>query len=157
MLVSVFLAAALNLASMHPIGQGNLSWMFWDAYTATLYSKTPEFKRDSEFALKLDYKVDIDGEDIAARSIDEMEKQQKLEPEKAQKWLQTMKAIFPNVDENTSIIGVNKPNYGAVFYKNGKEIGEIKDAEFAKRFFDIWLSPKTSEPKLRKQLLGESK
>jgi hypothetical protein len=157
MLASIILAAALNLSSMHQVGQGNLSWMFWDAYTATLYSKTPDFKRESEFALKLEYKLEIDGADIAQRSIDEMEKQEKLAPEKAQKWLKAMKEIFPNVDKTTSITGVNKPNYGAVFYKNGKKIGEIKDTEFAKRFFDIWLSPKTSEPKLRKQLLGEVK
>ena len=157
MLASIIFAATLNLSSMHQIGQGNLSWMFWDAYTATLYSKSPNFKRDSEFALKLDYKLEIDGADIAQRSIDEMNKQHKLPPELAAKWLAEMQQIFPDVNDKTSITGVNKPNYGAVFYKNGKKIGEIKDTEFAKRFFDIWLSPKTSEPELRKQLLGESK
>lgn len=157
MLKFLILAAAFNLGSMHQVGQGNLSWMFWDAYTATLYSKTMDFDRNSEFALKLDYKLDIDGTDIATRSLEEMERQQELPPELAAKWLDSMKAIFPNVDKNTSIVGVNKPNYGAVFYKNGKKLGEIKDTKFAKHFFDIWLSPKTSEPKLRKQLLGESK
>jgi hypothetical protein len=37
---------------------------------------------------------------------------------------------------------------------NDKPIGNIDDAEFARAFFAIWLDPKTSEPSLRKQLLG---
>ena len=37
---------------------------------------------------------------------------------------------------------------------NGKPTGEIRDAEFARLFFGIWLSPKTSEPELRAALLA---
>jgi len=33
-------------------------------------------------------------------------------------------------------------------------VGEVKDAEFARRFFGIWLAPSTSEPALRQTLLG---
>ena len=32
--------------------------------------------------------------------------------------------------------------------------GELRDAEFARLFFGIWLSPRTSEPALREALLG---
>ena len=31
---------------------------------------------------------------------------------------------------------------------------ELRDADFTRRFFGIWLSPQTSEPKLRQSLLG---
>jgi hypothetical protein len=155
MLKFLILAAALNLSAMNQQGSGTMSWAFWDAYKATLYTQSKTFNPNEEFALKLDYKVDIEGADIAERSIEEMEKQQTIPQEKSQKWLGEMKKIFPSVDDKTTITGVNIPNKGAAFYKNGKLIGEINDTEFAKRFFDIWLSPKTSEPKLRKQLLGE--
>ncbi len=33
----------------------------------------------------------------------------------------------------------------------------IRDAEFARRFFAIWLSPRTSEPQLRRELLGSDR
>jgi hypothetical protein len=33
-------------------------------------------------------------------------------------------------------------------------VGVIRDAEFSRRFFNIWLGEKTSEPKLRAQLIG---
>jgi hypothetical protein len=41
-----------------------------------------------------------------------------------------------------------------VFSFNGKPIGEIKDPEFARLFFGIWLSPQTSAPEMRRELLG---
>ena len=155
MLKFLILAAALNLSAMTKQGSGTMSWALWDAYTATLYTKSEHYVPSEEFAINLDYKMEIDGTDIAQRSIDEMNKIEKLPEEKSKTWFKQMDDMFPDVDEKTSITGVSIPNYGAVFYTNGKKIGEIKDVEFAKRFFDMWLSPKTSEPKLRKQLLGE--
>jgi hypothetical protein len=38
---------------------------------------------------------------------------------------------------------------------NNKPLGKIADAELAKRFFAIWLSPQTSAPELRKKLFAE--
>ena len=40
------------------------------------------------------------------------------------------------------------------FFLNGRARGEPRDAEFAKWFFGIWFSPRTSEPALRLALLG---
>jgi hypothetical protein len=157
MLSAMILAAAVNLSSMNVVGKGNFSVLFWDGYDVTLYSGSENYDPNQEFALKLDYNMDFTGEEIAERSIKEMQAIEKISPEMADKWLAEMTKIFPDVDENSSITGVYKPNYGAVFYSDGTKIGEVKDTDFARRFFDIWLSPKTSEPKLRKKLLGESK
>ncbi|MEI8646244.1 chalcone isomerase family protein [Pseudoalteromonas sp. Hal040] len=40
------------------------------------------------------------------------------------------------------------------FYFNDKELGQIDDKRFADNFLAIWLSADTSEPSLRKQLIG---
>ncbi len=45
-------------------------------------------------------------------------------------------------------------NGKAIFYLNNKFIGKINDTQLAQYFFDIWLSPKTSDPKMRQALLG---
>ena len=37
---------------------------------------------------------------------------------------------------------------------NGKPIGDVRDAEFNRLFFGIWLSSKSSEPKMRRELIG---
>jgi hypothetical protein len=51
-------------------------------------------------------------------------------------------------------MGVHLPGNGAQLLVNGKASGEIRDTEFARLFFGIWLSPKTSEPKVRAALLA---
>ena len=50
--------------------------------------------------------------------------------------------------------GGHRPGEAARFYFNGKLRGEVREADFARRVFGIWLSPQTSEPKLRLALLG---
>ena len=52
------------------------------------------------------------------------------------------------------ITGVYKPGEGMRFFFNARPAGEIRDAEFARLFVGIWLSPRTSEPSLRRALLG---
>lgn len=44
-----------------------------------------------------------------------------------------------------------------MFLVNGKAVGEVADAEFAQRFFGIWLAPTTSEPQLREALLANTR
>ena len=43
---------------------------------------------------------------------------------------------------------------GAEFFPLGRSTGAIRDPEFARVFFSIWLDPRTREPKLRAALLG---
>ncbi len=64
---------------------------------------------------------------------------------------------FPDIVKGDRITGVFEPGVTAKFFFNGQPRGEIRDADFALRFFGIWLSPKTSEPKLRDALLGGAK
>jgi len=49
---------------------------------------------------------------------------------------------------------VQLPGQGTRFFLNGSLRGEVADADFTRLFFGIWLSPKTSEPRLREQLLA---
>ena len=51
---------------------------------------------------------------------------------------------------------MNLPGVGARFFVNGALRGEPKDADFARLFFGIWLSPRSSEPALREALLGRT-
>ena len=62
--------------------------------------------------------------------------------------------IFPNVSENTSLVGVYTKEGTSIFYKDELEIGRVIDPEFGMAFFNIWLSEKTTEPELRRKLLG---
>ena len=65
-----------------------------------------------------------------------------------------MARVFPDIKQGDSLIGVAVPGKEARFYSKDKFIASIADAEFTKAFFGIWLSERTSEPRMRERLLG---
>jgi len=67
-----------------------------------------------------------------------------------------MRDAFPAVKTGDRISGVNRPGVGAQFLTNGQPTGDIRDVEFARLFFGIWLLPDTSEPRLRQALLAQA-
>ena len=72
----------------------------------------------------------------------------------AERWLSAMRSIFPDVRKGDRITGLQLPGEAARFWVNGRDSGELRDPEFTKLFFGIWLSPRSSQPRLREALLG---
>ena len=106
------------------------------------------------FALELVYDLAVKGHDIAERSIKLMRAQGWRDEVQLKRWEEEMAHIFPDIKQGDALIGVSVPGKEARFYSRDKLIGVIADPEFSRAFFDIWLSEKTSEPKLRKKLIG---
>jgi hypothetical protein len=136
------------------VGEARLKIMFWKIYDAKLAAANGEWKKDTSFALSLTYLRDFDGEEIASRSVDEMREIGYEDEVLLAKWFEQMRSVFPNVKEGENITGVMDENQHTHFYYEGRLIGSIDDKSFGQSFFDIWLNEKTSEPKMRKQLLG---
>lgn len=105
------------------------------------------------FALELQYLRRLEGAAIASRSIDEMRRVGSFTDAQAQSWLAAMRELFPNVSAGERITGVNLPGVGAEFWVNGQRVGAVNDLAFARLFFGIWLDERSSEPKMRAQLL----
>ncbi|WP_371437207.1 chalcone isomerase family protein [Polaromonas sp.] len=139
------------------MGKGRLTYWGFLVYDARLWA-APGFRADNPaaqpFALELAYLRDFSNVDIAARSITEMRRSADIDEGQARAWTAEMLRVLPNVKKGDRIMGVNRPGVGALFLVNGKPSGEIRDAEFTRLFFGIWLSPNTSEPKLRSALLA---
>jgi len=135
---------------------------FWglEVYQATLWV-APGFVESSyaqsAFALELAYLRDFKGADIAQRSMAEMRRQAPLDAELQVHWETLMRTLFPDVKAGDRITGVHLPGAGALFWSNGRLLGEVRDSRFAKLFFGIWLSPQTSEPQLRQALLAQAR
>lgn len=140
-------------------GQATMRFLGFEIYRASLWV-APGFSEanyvQNKFALELRYLRNFQGADIAKRSMAEMRRQDGFDAPQAAQWEQQMRALFPNVQAGDRITGVHIPGIGAEFYGNGKLLGEIRDPLFAKLFFGIWLSPQTSEPALRKDLLTQA-
>lgn len=136
------------------VGEGRLTYLLWDVYDATLYAPDGSWQEGQPFALRLSYLRKIEGKKIADRSVEEMRKQGISDEVKLAAWHAQMSEIFPDVDEGVSLTGIYTEKGEAVFYKNNKEIGTIRDPAFSQAFFNIWLGEDTSAPDLRRKLLG---
>jgi Chalcone isomerase-like len=152
-------AVAAQMPDVRIRGGGELTFLGLSIYDARLYRDAGargDCAPDEPFVLQLTYKRRLYGEQIAARSVEEMTKLGFGTAEQRERWGELLKKMLPDVDAGDFLTGVNMPKRGVRFYQNGKPIGTIEDREFAQAFFGIWLDPRTSEPALRKQLLGEA-
>lgn len=136
-------------------GGGAQTFLGLSIYDGYYWGLGDGWSPDQPFALELVYHHSFNGAMIAERSAEEMTRLGYGTPHQRERWAQQMKRIFPDVDEGDCLIGVNLPHEGARFFRNGTPIGNVDDREFARAFFAIWLDPRTSEPALRKKLLGE--
>ena len=141
-------------------GQAKMTFFGFEVYQATLWV-APGFVdtgfEQSSFALELAYLRDFKGADIAKRSIAEMRRQTPMTVAQESTWENQMRVLFPDVKQGDRITGVHLPATGAVFWINGRLLGEVRDLAFARQFFGIWLAPQTSEPQLRRALLAQAK
>ena len=136
-------------------GSGEMSWFGFSLYRATLWVAGNELEASPEqspSALQLDYRRDIPRERLVQTSLDEMRRLGAAESQ-LKDWEGELRRVFPDVKEGESIVGVHYPGRGASFYHQGQTTGEISDAEFARRFFAIWLDPASRSPSLRTALL----
>lgn len=136
------------------VGGGVLRHLFWEVYQVELIAPAANWRVDKPFVLSLRYLRSIDGVDIADRTISEIRDQGFSDERALVGWQMRLRDIFPDVSDGTRLTGVRDSEGRTVFYEDGRRIGEIRDAAFTRRFFDIWLSEKTSEPSLRRALLG---
>ena len=139
------------------VGKGRLTVWGFQVYDARLWA-LPGFKPDNlsahPFALELAYLRNFSSKDTAERSISEMRRSAVISDSQANTWLAELQRVIPDIKKGDRVMGIHRQDVGAQFLVNGKASGEIRDAEFARLFFGIWLSPKTSEPKLRAALLA---
>lgn len=147
--------AALPGATLQ--GQGRLRFLGLHVYDIRLWTAggfVPDRWAQSPLALEIEYARTLYGRQIAERSLDEMKRQGEIAPDTGSRWLAEMNRLFPDVKQGDRITGIKQPGVSASFFMNGQTRGELRDGDFARRFFGIWLAPQTSEPALRERLFG---
>jgi hypothetical protein len=135
-------------------GQARMRFLGLRIYDVQLWAAEPLRNwAEQPHALALTYARSLKGRLIAERSLDEMRRQGPIDEATGARWLQAMTAAFPDVKEGDRLTGRHDPDQGARFWFNGQPRPGVADPVFSRLFFGIWLSPKTSEPALREQLL----
>ena len=161
LLVSLMFTVSPSYASNDPtqqfkkIGQGEMSWLFFDLYHASLYSKNGAY-RDQGYpqALKIMYKRDIYSDDLVAVTEKEWLKLG-FEPALYQEWLPVLLTMWPDIKDGDELVFLVQADGRGYFYHNNLALGGIDSDEFSSAFLAIWLSENTSEPGLRRKLIGD--
>lgn len=143
-----------DLPNLKLAGEGRLRWFGLHVYDAALWVNGSRWEQDREFALHIRYARKIESSHLVGASIDEMRRMGVRDEARLARWREEMARVFPNVRKGESITGVNRPGVGAEFFHEGRPTGLVRDPEFARAFFDIWLDPRTREPGLRNSLFG---
>lgn len=150
-----FLSPALADAAL--AGRGQLRVFGLRIYDARLWVG-PRFDAEAfdaqPLALELTYHRAFTGRQIAGRSLDEIRRQRTLEAEQAARWQAELERLIPDVQPGDRLTGLYEPGRGMRLWRGSEPLGASEDAELARLFFGIWLSPRTSEPGLRKALLA---
>ena len=148
------------------IGQASFSYLFWDVYDSYLFG--PEgavfsanfgdnFPSDATAKAKLPlslvitYKRDIKASDL----IDSTKEQWQhlgIPSSEFEPYLPILRQ-WPNLSKGDELALVVYADFSVFFY-NQKFLSLQENPQFGFDFVSIWLSPKTSEPKLRKKLLS---
>ena len=149
----------VELPGARLLGQGRLTYLTFAVYRARLWVgegfDAAQFARHP-LALELIYERSLSGKLIAERSLDEMKRAGAVDAGQGARWLSLMTELFPDVRDGDRLTGVQRPGQSVAFFANGRATGELRDADFARRFFSIWLAPSSSAPRLRDQLLGSA-
>ena len=144
-------ASETPIAGLRRWGSGEFRRFGFLVYEATLWVGGDDPLRPP-LALKLTYKRNISGRDIADASVKEIRNLGVADESRLRGWGERMVGIFPDVRPGDHIVGVQLPD-AARFYFNDRSIGAIDDPDFARAFFAIWLDARTSAPDLRAALL----
>ena len=142
--------------ALRKCGAARLKVLFWDIYESSLYTPDGTWSEGVR-PLRLDirYLRAISALDLVKQTGKEWAEQGKSSPQHLV-WQGELLSIWPDVTEGDVISLAIDASGVSTFLFNGDAIGTIGDPEFGEDFAGIWLSPDTTRPTLRRQLIGEA-
>lgn len=144
-------------AQLKPVGQGVMSWLFIDIYQISLYSQSGDYQPlHYPQALTIHYHKSIDQQRLIDATMEQWQ-QQNLDATLYQPWLSRLQRIWPNIENGDRLTLYVSKSGKSDFYHNQLLLGSIDNPAFSEAFLGIWLAKNTSQPSLRKQLIGESR
>lgn len=160
-------ALASSLLNLKEVGKARFSVFLWDVYDSRLLTNTGLYPHpvaeQQTVVLEIKYLRDIKQKDLIANTIEQW--QHLNIPESTyQTYIPLLENIWPDINAGDSL-AIKVTQNKSIFYYNSNFLGDISHQNnqahtlaikqhFGQLFLDIWLSPATSEPKLRKQLLN---
>jgi Chalcone isomerase-like len=145
-----------DLPQAQALGAGDMRFLGFRIYHATLWAEQKPFQPERAFALQLTYLRNIGRDRLVSASIDEIRRISRpaIDAATLARWETTLRGAMVDVAEGDQLIGVYLPERGMRLYSQQKLLAEIDDLALARAFFAIWLDARTRDQGLRQQLLG---
>jgi hypothetical protein len=140
--------------SNEPYGEGTLNWMLLHVYDSVLWTDAKRWSYAEPFALSITYRMNFTNEELVKKSVEEMERIHGITGQDAATAEKRLTELFPDVKPGDRITALYVPQQKVAFYHNGTYRGALTEKKLLRPFLDIWLSPETERPEVRKQLLN---
>ncbi len=151
--------AAPAMAALEPslrtVGKGSMHWLWWKLYDARLLSADGRYRRGQRpLLLQLRYARDISRDQLLETTRGEWQRLG-VDGWQQQVWSAALARLWPDVTTGQQLSLYLDGKGSSHFYHQGRYLGAIDTPAFGEAFLDIWLSPRTRAPQLRRQLTGE--
>lgn len=144
---------SLDKSAVQLVGKAQFSVLFWDIYQSRLYTATGEYQGvNAPLIFEINYQRDIRKDELIERTIEQWQQLGLLASE-YDAYISPLNTLWPDIKQGDTL-ALRLSNSNSLFYFNDQYLGKIDDPKFAKTFLNIWLSENTSQPRLRKELLG---
>jgi hypothetical protein len=136
-----------------PYSEGTYTYYVMKIYDASLWTDADTWSMQAPFALSLHYSIDIDKKILVDKTVEQMDDNAPLAAADAAVYHAILDNIYTPIKEGDTVTAIFVPDKDLRLYHNGQLTGTVRNMAFNKRFFDIWLSDRTTATSLRRQLL----
>ncbi|WP_310597008.1 chalcone isomerase family protein [Aeromonas aquatica] len=141
---------------LRPVGQGEMSWLWFKLYDATLYSESGHYEPGRyPQALTITYAKSISRQDLLAVTGQEWQRLGVGNQDQRRRWLQQLATLWPDVSSGDALtFYVDDAGLGHFWWRD-KPLGSMPDPQFPAAFLAIWLADNSRDPSLTRRLRGQ--
>lgn len=144
-------SAAVQVPNLPLVGSGTFRW-----YGLRLYDV--EYREAADACrpriLRITYARRISADRLVKATREQWQEIGLNDAPNLRGWLRQASAIWPDVEPGDFLLLLIAQDGASHFFGTEGYLGTIQDPDFGAAFIAIWLSPDTTEPELRAQLLG---
>lgn len=143
-----------SIQNMEPIGTAKMRKFLLHVYDASFWSDRAGWSQ-APYALSITYAMNFSAQELAERTLSEMQHVSDLPRTTLMEYANRLAKLWPDIKDGDRLTALALADGSTRFFHNGRHVGTLRDPQFAPAFFGIWLSPRSSEPSMRKQLLNQ--
>jgi hypothetical protein len=138
------------------VGRGDLRWLGFEIYEASLYSPDGRFwglEPGRPVALSLWYRRNFSRAELLKITTGEWARLGLAPAEASRRWTAELERLWTDVRRGDNLTAVVVPGGETRFYDASRLLGRVEDPAFGPAYLAIWLDPRSAVSGLRADLL----